>query len=205
MATVTGASTGPGNVFIGYWDPFTSISDNPALSFGLVDNVRVEIPAIAPVLTLVPTNTSVKLGDTAQFTAAATGLPEPTWQWFFANAPLTGETNAVLVRPNVWISDVGAYSVFASNVAGAVTGPAAELLVVPAAPAQFQSIVVQPDFGLRLTAAGESGGLYLLDMSTNLVDWAALTSAVATNGVLRFDLAPEEGIAERFFRARSWP
>jgi len=30
------------NVFVGYWDSFTSVSDNSALSFGLVDNVRVE-------------------------------------------------------------------------------------------------------------------------------------------------------------------
>lgn len=204
MATVSGVSTSPANVFVGYWDPFTSISDNPALSFGLVDNVRVEIPAVAPVLTLVPTNTAVKLGATVQFAASATGLPEPTFQWRLDGTPLNSATNAVLVRTNVWISDVGAYSVVASNVAGTATS-AAQLLVLPAAPAQFQSILVQSDSGLRLTAAGESGGLYLLDMSTNLVDWAALTSAVATNGVLQFELSSEQGIPERFFRTRSWP
>lgn len=31
----------PGNIAIGYWDLFSSVSGNPAQSFGLIDNVRV--------------------------------------------------------------------------------------------------------------------------------------------------------------------
>jgi hypothetical protein len=34
-----------GNIAIGYLDPFTSVSDNPALSFGVIDNVRVYLEA----------------------------------------------------------------------------------------------------------------------------------------------------------------
>lgn len=45
LATFTNATFTASNVFVGYWDPFTSVSDNTALSFGLVDNVRVEVPA----------------------------------------------------------------------------------------------------------------------------------------------------------------
>jgi hypothetical protein len=41
IADVPAASFAGDNVFIGYWDAFTSISDNPALSFGLIDNLRV--------------------------------------------------------------------------------------------------------------------------------------------------------------------
>jgi hypothetical protein len=44
LATITNATFTASNVFVGYWDPFTSLSDNAALSFGLVDNVRVEAP-----------------------------------------------------------------------------------------------------------------------------------------------------------------
>ena len=42
LAAFTTASVTASNVFVGYWDPYTSVSDNAALSFGLVDNVRVE-------------------------------------------------------------------------------------------------------------------------------------------------------------------
>ena len=33
-----------GNISIGYMDIFTSVSDNPEVSFGLIDNLVVEIP-----------------------------------------------------------------------------------------------------------------------------------------------------------------
>jgi len=43
LAAFTSASVTADNIFVGYWDPFASISDNSALSFGLVDNVCVEV------------------------------------------------------------------------------------------------------------------------------------------------------------------
>ena len=36
-----GAFTTEGNIFVGYYDAFSSVSDNPATSFGLVDNLVV--------------------------------------------------------------------------------------------------------------------------------------------------------------------
>lgn len=47
-----------GNIFVGYMDVFTSVSDNPNLSFGLVDNVRV---------TLVPEPSSLALAALGGF------------------------------------------------------------------------------------------------------------------------------------------
>jgi hypothetical protein len=49
---ISNASFTDNNVCVGFWDPFASLSDNNTLSFGLVDNVRVEVPAVAPILTL---------------------------------------------------------------------------------------------------------------------------------------------------------
>jgi len=42
IATFQNPASGGSNVFIGYWDVFSSISDNPALSFGVFDNLVVE-------------------------------------------------------------------------------------------------------------------------------------------------------------------
>ena len=41
IATLTNAPLPGNNIFVGYWDVFASVSDNPALSFGVVDNLRV--------------------------------------------------------------------------------------------------------------------------------------------------------------------
>ena len=41
LGQALGAFTTEGNIFIGYYDAFSSVSDNRATSFGLVDNIRV--------------------------------------------------------------------------------------------------------------------------------------------------------------------
>jgi hypothetical protein len=42
IATVPNATISADNIFVDYWDVFPSVSDNPATSFGLIDNLRVE-------------------------------------------------------------------------------------------------------------------------------------------------------------------
>jgi GH25 family lysozyme M1 (1,4-beta-N-acetylmuramidase) len=54
LAYVPQATFNSSNVFVGYWDPFASLSSNNVVNFGLLDNVRVEVPAVAPVLVLQP-------------------------------------------------------------------------------------------------------------------------------------------------------
>jgi hypothetical protein len=49
IATLTNVTVTDGNIFIGYWDPFASVSDHAQFSFDLVDNVRVEKWASSPV------------------------------------------------------------------------------------------------------------------------------------------------------------
>jgi hypothetical protein len=115
IATITNASFTAGNVFVGFWDPFASLSSDNVINFGLVDNVRVEEPAVAPMLTL--------------------------------------QTGA-------------AYS---------------------------------------LIGSGLTGATYILETSTNLMNWTPSTSAKATNGVFEYDFVPPAGDAQRFFRARSGP
>lgn len=41
IATLQNATLPGDNIFVGYWDVFSSISDNPAVSFGVIDNLSV--------------------------------------------------------------------------------------------------------------------------------------------------------------------
>ena len=118
FATISNATFTASNVFVGFWDPFASLSSNNIINFGLVDNVRVEVPAVA---------------------------------------------------------------------------------------AQFQLISWQPDGSLQLVASGLAGATYVIETSTNLVNWTAFTNLVATNGVLELNFVPPANDSQRFFRARSGP
>ena len=69
----------------------------------------------APVFTTQPTTQTATVGATVIFTAAASGIPAPTYQWYQGTTLLTGQTNATLALTNVQVANAGSYSVLAIN------------------------------------------------------------------------------------------
>ena len=67
LGQALGAFTTEGNIFVGYYDAFSSVSDNPATSFGLVDNLRVveigagEEPSALEITTISVSENNVEL------------------------------------------------------------------------------------------------------------------------------------------------
>ncbi len=204
ICSVAGVTLPSTNVFIGYWDSFSSLSANTNLCFGLVDNVRVEIPAIAPNLTSQPLAVAVKVTSNATFNITATGTPAPNYQWRFNGTNLAGATLASYTRTNVQYSQAGAYSVVVSNVAGVLVSSNALLSILPAAPAVFQTSV-QLDGTLVLSLSGDAGATYFVETSTNLINWSALTNVSLSAATIQFNIGPTAPEAQRYFRARSAP
>ncbi|MBW8864400.1 MAG: hypothetical protein JF609_05655, partial [Verrucomicrobia bacterium] len=204
FATISNATFTASNVFVGFWDPFASLSSNNVINFGLVDNVRVESPATMPAFTLQPLARTVKLGTNVTFTAAATGLPSPNFQWNFNGTNISGATNASYLLAFVDTTNVGNYSVAISNLVGSVTSTNALLALVPPAAALFQSITV---FGgmVQVGFAGDAYWTYTVETSTNLTGWSILTNLTSTNGLFNFTAGQVTGAPQQFFRARVGP
>ncbi len=59
----------------------------------------------------------------------ATGLPAPTYQWFFDGTLFNGATSSTLSLANVQSTDAGDYTVVVTNPAGTVTSNKATLTV----------------------------------------------------------------------------
>ncbi len=203
ICSVTNALTSS-NIFIGYWDPFASLSDNTNLSFGLVDNLRVEVPAVAPMITAQPLPVAVKVTSNATFTVTATGIPAPGYQWRFNGTNITSANGSSYTRNNVQYADAGNYSVMVTNVAGSLASSNALLSILTAAPAQLQTVSWQPDGSLQIRITGDPGATYYVQSSTNLVDWTQLTNITISAGPLEFTVS---GLTNNhcFFRARSGP
>lgn len=290
IATVTNGVFNGNNIFVGYWDGFASISDNAAMSFGLVDNIRVErtTEAVLPSITTQPQSRTVIEGTNVTFTVAATGTTNLHYQWRFDGANIPGATASSYSITNVQSTHNGAYSVVVTNIAGkatsadavlavlvppsivtqpetqnarpgdtvtfgvsvegtepftyqwrfneaviegaiessltltnvqpgdagnyraAVTNAAgfaisdvAELLVeIPPAP-QFGGISLGEGNEINLLLTGAPGATYLIQMSTNLVDWVTLeTVVIGDDGMVEFS---DEIVtsANRFYRAIS--
>jgi GH25 family lysozyme M1 (1,4-beta-N-acetylmuramidase) len=192
------------NIFVGYWDPFTSLSDNTNLSFGLVDNLRVEVPAVAPAITAQPLAQAVKVTSNATFTVTATGVPAVSYQWRFNGTNIAGANGSSYTRTNVQYAGAGSYSVLVTNLAGSVVSSNALLSILTAAPAELLTVSWQPE-ALQLRISGDPGAVYYVQSSTNLVDWTPLTNITVSAGAFDFIITGWTNDQHRFFRARSGP
>jgi len=203
IATITNAVFSGSNIFIGYWDSYASVSDNAALSFGLVDNVRVErmFTNVPPYITVAPESVETSTGNNAQFTMTAGGTPALSYQWRFNGTNLAGATGSSYTRLNAQAIHAGDYSVVVTNNSGSVTSAVATLTLTPSIPLQFTSITALPEGKVSLGVTGDPGFNVLLQTSTNLLDWSALTNLLNPTGTLSFTNAPAAEVPYQFFRA----
>ncbi|MDB6058276.1 MAG: Endoglucanase [Verrucomicrobiales bacterium] len=185
LASVSASSITASNIFVGYWDPFTSLSDNTNLSFGLIDNVRVEVPVVAPLISAQPASATVTQGSNALFSVTATGSPTPTYQWRFNGGAIVGATASSYAKTNAQPADVGSYSVVVSNISSAVTSGSAVLAVnVPASiSAQPQSLAVNVSSNavFSVTASGTAPLSYQWRLNGVSIGGAIASSYTKTN------------------------
>ncbi len=204
FATISNATFTANNVFVGFWDPFASLSSNNVINFGLVDNVRVESPAVAPVFTLQPVAQTVKLGTNVTFAAAASGLPAPNFQWKFNGTNIVGATNASYALAFVVATNAGNYSVTASNFMASVTSTNAALALTAPTAAQFTTINANGN-ALQIGFNGDAYWIYTIEISTNLTSWSVLTNLTSANGQFSFTADAITNAPQKFFRARVGP
>ncbi|HOX56395.1 MAG TPA: immunoglobulin domain-containing protein [Candidatus Paceibacterota bacterium] len=132
LATIINATLTASNVFVGYWDMFTSLTDNTNLSFAVVDNVRVEVPITVPVITAQPQGRTVLAGESVALTVGAAGPAPLSYQWRCHGTNLPGATSSSLAWSSVTTNQSGPYTVEVMNGYGAVTSQPAMLMVQPA-------------------------------------------------------------------------
>ncbi|HVM60492.1 MAG TPA: pectinesterase family protein [Verrucomicrobiae bacterium] len=93
------------------------------------------VPQLAPNILTNPVSMTVTAGTIATFSVAATGVPDPSYQWLFNTTNvLAGATGATLSITNAQDINAGTYSVIVSNAAGTVVSSNATLTIIEAAP-----------------------------------------------------------------------
>jgi hypothetical protein len=99
--------------------------------------------AVAPSITAQPTSQTVSAGQTASFSAAASGTAPLKYQWSKNSTPISGATSSGYTTPVTTTSDSGSrFTVVISNNAGSMTSGSATLTVNAALAAP--SITAEP-------------------------------------------------------------
>ncbi len=122
-----------------------------------------------PAFTLLPTNATNFPGGTVTFTALATGVPPPTYQWFLGTGAIDGATNSALILTNLTAALAGTYRIDATNPSGTVSA-SVEL-----------TLLAKPD--LRITEVASSAALdadFQTVFGFSKQDWWEVTSFAPT-------------------------
>jgi alpha-tubulin suppressor-like RCC1 family protein len=169
----------------GYPDP------GNAYSLALVNPSQAGSP---PTIRSFPLSQSVAIGSTAYLTVGALGFPPLKYQWYFGTNALNGQTNKVLVLPNLHSSQSGVYKVIVSNPAGETSSPSAFLNILP-------SLGINMIPAVSLT--GDIGSTYELDYinaiaATNM--WVSLGNITLTNSPQYFFDISAIGQPARLYR-----
>jgi hypothetical protein len=162
------------------------------------------------VITLQPAGQTNSVGDTIAFNVAANGAGL-SYRWRKGTTNLvdggnvSGAATSSLMLTNVAMSDAANYSVVITNSVGSTTSSNAPLVVMAPAPASPQ--LLSPAFSNGLftfSVSGVAGPDYLVQASTNLVDWENVFTNFSpappflwTDGETNFD--------RRFYRVRIVP
>jgi alpha-tubulin suppressor-like RCC1 family protein len=151
----------------------------------LSSNAVLTVIALPPTITAQPTNQTVTVGYTANFSVTATGSLPLYYQWSFSGTDIIGATNAFLVLTNVQIGQAGNYKVQVTNLFGSANSAAAVLLV-----GLQPTIIIQPTNQIlmagdtaifNVTAGGSMPLNYQWRLNgTNLI-WATNALLVLTN------------------------
>jgi len=147
-ATITGATSAS------YTTPVTCTLDKGAQFTVVVSNSAGSVTSnaatltvngstvVAPSITTQPNSLTVTSGQTATFSANASGTAQLGYQWQKNGTPIGGATLASYTTPATTTTDSGAqFSVVVSNSAGSVTSNNATLTVNPAIQSTFTAWV----------------------------------------------------------------
>lgn len=150
---------------------YTVVSSNSAGS--VLTNFSVTVNE-TPIISSAPTNLLLNVGNPASFSVTASGVPQPTYQWYKNNAPIPGATGTNYSIASVALTNIGTYSVVVSNAAGTVTASAylaiySSMTGTPAAPVNGAANVCV-DTLLNITfsqtpSVGKTGKINIYDAS----------------------------------------
>ncbi|MFN7140559.1 MAG: immunoglobulin domain-containing protein, partial [Limisphaerales bacterium] len=154
---------------------------------------------VAPSIEAQPEDTTARVGNNAEFEVIVSGSDPLSYQWFFNGNDISGATQAQLVLSNVSSNQAGLYHVRVTNVAGTVQSQVASLTVLPPFTVAFGELNISNNL-LQFSFSGEPETEYVIQTSTNLLQWETLTNIVLTEATTEFESILTNNPA-RFYRA----
>jgi hypothetical protein len=157
---------------------------------------------VPPFLITSPSAQSAIAGGVATFVVAAGGSHPLAYQWQFNSGSIPGATNAVLSVTNAHLADAGRYTVTVTNLGGSITSPSVLLSVTNPPPASLLSPLLSTQGQFQFQLEGLSGRVYVIEYSTNLLEWIPLGTITNNLSPVEFIDPSAPAMVKKFYRAR---
>jgi hypothetical protein len=166
----------------------------------LSDEISYAIPVTAasqpPTITGTLTTNTAIAGQNVTFSIKATGTDLLTYQWMYNESNIPDATNAVLTLNNVTAAQAGTYYVTVSNNFGFTNSSPANLMVyLSAAATLIPASHANGQFAFGVS--GVTNYQYVVQASTNLVDWISVQTNTAP---FTFVDSDTNQFGQRFYR-----
>lgn len=177
-----------------------NVSNAVAVSAGALNGL-VLLGDGTPRLTVEPWDQTVPSWSTAMLAGKAVGQPPLSYQWFFKDTPLAGQTRDTLSITNVELPNAGVYTLVVSNELGTVSKDLNLSVQLPPQPQLLPQTVVLHRNGTFEFGIGTVAGTRLeIQVSTNLANWVTLTTLRSLSDTVYYtDSSAITG--PRFYRA----
>ncbi len=165
-------------------------------------------PPSAPIISADPQSRTNAPGQSATFVVVAGGSMPLSYQWYFnTNTPIANATNAFLILDGVQATNAGVYSVIVTNSAGLASSAYALLAVSPGVPSQphLSGFIYNNDGTFSLTVSGDSGPDYIVQVSTNLMEWTGIFTNHSPTPPFVWSDAEASNFSQRFYRIQLGP
>jgi Chitobiase/beta-hexosaminidase C-terminal domain/Immunoglobulin domain/Carbohydrate binding module (family 6)/Immunoglobulin I-set domain len=135
----------------------------------VTSQVAVVTMMMVPGITSQPQSLVLQAGSVAVFNVTATGVPAPTYQWYFNGTNIANATGGSYTIPSASVTDSGVYNVVVANSLGFEISSNA-VLTVYATPAASLGLSATKS-NLQINIVGVPGYRYAIQWATNLTDW----------------------------------
>ena len=172
---------------------YTVIVSNGITPNAVSSNASLTVNGTVPNFTTQPVSQVVGTGSTVTFSTANSGVPAPTYQWFFSSTAISGATGSSLTLSNVTAANNGTYYVVATNVISTATSNNATLTVSTLAPsitsASSGSVIQYSPFSYTITATNSPTSYSATGLPAGLTlnsSTGAITGSDSASGTVSF-------------------
>jgi len=145
-----------------------------------------------------PISQTVATGQPLTLNVATAGSPVLRYQWQRNHVDLANATNSNLAISSFQSADEGYYRLLVSNSFGSVVS--ADARVMTGSVPRLNSAATRSDHSFQFQLVGLANIAYVVQGSTNLVDWQTLGSVTSTNGFIDFLDTAATNFNSRYYR-----